>query len=363
MLKALAALATRPVVARREDENEERSEATNIIASSLRSSWVAQRAVIVLVANSLHRQQQFGIIYQKEYINDISPPLNMPYRYEDYSKGRVLISMNTTNDSRNYACEGGDCMALDGEDTEGAEYVGTWVDEGGPNSVYTPTILEPFDELRSDSAWWDNPFNTYLDAKENSDMFFETFHGSKIDTSGTFTWDFEDLVLPYLPFFSNCREFDSHIPFWALMESPMCELPEMDGEPPNDQADYESYLGTERWDLPALPHIDDIVPVGPFDMFQFTPVADYCTLTVYCDYEEKLEQRDTVPRWMEVQSGNSLFDIVRRPISYLEYVWRAKPGEERSDEPFEHPQGPPGTLRTPAGATTWMKYGRLNFGL
>jgi len=263
----------------------------------------------------------FGIVYEKDNINDISPPLNLPPRYEDFSKGRILISMNTTNDSRNYYCDGGDCASIDGIDQEGSEYSGTWMDEGGSDSYYTPTILQDFEDLRSDSGWWDNPFNTYTEAKENTDMFFETFHGSFLD-GDTFTWDFTELVLPYLPFFSNCREFDSYIPFWALLESPKCELPDMDGDSPSEGESYLQYLGESRWNLPALPHVDDIVVVGPFDFFTFTPVADYCTMTVYCDYEEKLEQRDTVPRWMEVQSGNDLFTIIRRPISYFEYVGR-----------------------------------------
>jgi len=182
--------------------------------------------------------------------------------------------------------------------------------------------LENFEDLRSDSGWWDNLFNTVLEAKEYTDMYFETFHGSSLDGE-VFTWDFTELVLPYLPFFSNCREFDSYIPVWALLESPKCELPDPDEVFDEETGStYMDYLGESRFDLPALPHVDDIVVVGPLDFFVFTPVADYCTMTIYCDYEEKLAQRDTVPRWMEVQSGNDLFSIIRRPISYFEYVGR-----------------------------------------
>ena len=73
----------------------------------------------------------FGVQYDKDKINDFSPPLHRPPRYEDFAKGRVLISMNTAADSRNLYCEGGDCASADGIDQEGADYVGDRVDEGG----------------------------------------------------------------------------------------------------------------------------------------------------------------------------------------------------------------------------------------
>lgn len=36
------------------------------------------------------------------------------------------------------------------------------------------------------------------------------------------------MQLPYLPYFSNCRQFDSHIPIYALLEGSECALPEVD---------------------------------------------------------------------------------------------------------------------------------------
>ena len=35
------------------------------------------------------------------------------------------------------------------------------------------------------------------------------------------------MILPYFPYFSNCREFDSYIPIWAITESEMCTLPDV----------------------------------------------------------------------------------------------------------------------------------------
>jgi hypothetical protein len=48
------------------------------------------------------------------------------------------------------------------------------------------------------------------------------------DFTGTYAYDFQNLLLPYLPYFSNCREYDSYIPFYALTESDQCQLPTID---------------------------------------------------------------------------------------------------------------------------------------
>lgn len=43
-----------------------------------------------------------------------------------------------------------------------------------------------------------------------------------------YTFSFDRMQLPYLPYFSHCREFDSHVPLYALFEGEECALPEVD---------------------------------------------------------------------------------------------------------------------------------------
>jgi hypothetical protein len=44
----------------------------------------------------MHSEFIFGIRYTKEMSEGVSPPLNMPPRFEDYSRGKLLVMMNTT---------------------------------------------------------------------------------------------------------------------------------------------------------------------------------------------------------------------------------------------------------------------------
>ena len=229
----------------------------------------------------------FGIRYTAEDSRKISPPLNMPPRWSNYAHGRVLLSMNTTYENP------------------------------------TPTIKEPLSKLRISDDFWVNPFVTPELAKEKTDTFFETFHGVKLQPNGKYGYDLEQLMLPYLPFFSNCREFDSYIPLWGLIESSHCVLP-------INSADF----GPNWWrrDFPPLPHMDDIKAVGPFDFKQFYPVADWCERKVFCDYEEKLDQPDITPRWFEASTGASLFSIIRDPVNYYHYTGRHQTRTGLDDE-------------------------------
>lgn len=55
---------------------------------------------------------------------------------------------------------------------------------------------------------------------------FQVFDEYTVSDDGTPVYAFSQLMLPYLPYFSNCRGFDSHIPVYALLESSQCTLPD-----------------------------------------------------------------------------------------------------------------------------------------
>ncbi|GFH60968.1 hypothetical protein CTEN210_17444 [Chaetoceros tenuissimus] len=208
----------------------------------------------------------------------ISPPMNLPPRWKDFERGRVLVSMNSTVDNP------------------------------------SPSIKDRQASSLESSSFWENPFSNTYEAKEATDAFAETFHGLFVQTSdGSYEYDLQSLLLPYLPFFSNCREFDSYIPLTHAIASDDCQLPGIEKLHPIDW--WRRRYG-------PLPHPDDIKPIGPLDIGQFYPLADWCERKLYCDYEEDLHVQDVTPRWFEAPSGTSLFSIIRDPINYAQYTGR-----------------------------------------
>lgn len=69
-------------------------------------------------------------------------------------------------------------------------------------------------------------------------------------------------VLPYLPFFSACNGFDSHIPISWLLEGAA-----------SDQCTF----------VPP----DQTVPVSDYEAFSFG-TSDSCDISIECAYEEDL---------------------------------------------------------------------------
>ena len=221
----------------------------------------------------------FGIRYDESYSHTTSLPLNLPPRWKNFERGRVLIGMNTTHENTAVTIK----------------------------DVYLDT------EQRRD--FWSNPYQSEVQAKEQTDLYFETFHGLSFDQStGSHEFELNSLILPYLPYFSNCREFDSYIPLWALAESSdECKLPRVSSQYPDTWW---------RRKIQPLPHQDDVEAIGPSDFISFYPVADWCERRLQCSFEESLSSTDVTPRWFEANSGSTLFSVIRDPIDYYQYTGR-----------------------------------------
>ncbi|KAL3798696.1 hypothetical protein HJC23_004447 [Cyclotella cryptica] len=222
----------------------------------------------------------FGIRYDETNFNQVSPPMNLPPRWKNFERGRVLVSMNTTHENS------------------------------------SPTIKDSVEaNTKRSNEFWSNPYPSALIAKEQTDLYFETFHGISRDGSlEGYKYEHDSLILPYLPYFSNCREFDSYIPFWAIVESSsMCKLPGVTVNYPEDWW---------RRKIPPLPHQDDIKAIGPLNFMEFYPIADWCERKLHCHYEENLSAPDVIPRWFEADSGVTLFSVIRDPIDYFDYTGR-----------------------------------------
>jgi hypothetical protein len=223
-------------------------------------------------------QYLFAVAYSRSYADSISYPLNLPPRGSDYKHGRALISYNTSADA-----------------------------------VDVPDILDDFATINIGSKFWDAPASTPTETKEIYDAFFETFHGMT-QSHDVYTEYFTEILVPYMLYFSNCRTFDSYIPFWLLTEGEECALP-------NEES---MGSGWSRYDYPPLPDQDDITVVGPWAFFQ-DPIADWCKRGLTCNYEERLDTLDVVPRWFEAATGDVLFTIIRQPLTYGQFAGRSTP--------------------------------------
>ena len=93
------------------------------------------------------------------------------------------------------------------------------------------------------------------------------------------------VTMPYLPFFSNCKAFDNHIPIFAIFEqNPKCDLVS----------------------------VEDTIYTAPFHFKSF-PIADRCVdIDFECIYDENLDQVTDYPRWFE-QGPDILFYITKDP--------------------------------------------------
>ena len=94
-------------------------------------------------------------------------------------------------------------------------------------------------------------------------------------------------ALPYLPFFSNCRGYDSYINMYvAFQDKSRCTLV--------DTA--------------------DIVAVGNFD-FLSTPNSDSCNIVTDCLFEEDMSEVTSFPRWFDKSADqNTMFYMAQSPF-------------------------------------------------
>ncbi|KAH8094066.1 hypothetical protein JL720_4055 [Aureococcus anophagefferens] len=260
-----------------------------------------------------------GVVYNDNPDKrDAARPLNMPPRYKEYERGRVLVSFNTTYEAK----------------------------------AAVPTVVQNDRDLIVDSTWFD-PFQGDYDmydvcdelagecdppdgypvdtsASAAHDVYFETFFRPEINPDTEDSLDFmqgfiEDkhVLLPYMPYFSNCREWDSYIPFSNLVESDQCALPPDTtrmAETPETKP-----TPTKRYSHPPLPHFDSIQAVKAPDLFvQFdmVPLADWCERTVECTYEERDTDTEDAPLWFNAPDGSTLFYFLKQPVDYLQYLGR-----------------------------------------
>ena len=108
-------------------------------------------------------------------------------------------------------------------------------------------------------------------------------------------WNSHDFfALPYIPFFSNCDGYGSHISWSRLLE--------------------------EHPDCLSVNH-NDVVPINEFSFRNIRMNNDACHgISLHCNYEEEVKEARENIRWYEASSGSTLFYLTRDAVPSSHFV-------------------------------------------
>jgi len=160
----------------------------------------------------------------------------------------------------------------------------SYEDDGFETSFPFYTILANYDDVKSNSLWWE-----FGDANAPDGI--------------------EYLALPYFPFFSNCKGFDRYMSISKLLEAhPDCKL-----------IDYDRTRYVNQY-----PWFGMYVPLGDTCQTDYDDPNDifgnrifwgaYKGVDLKCTYEEDVENAAGNPRWYEMSSG-PIFHLTKEPLS------------------------------------------------
>ena len=133
------------------------------------------------------------------------------------------------------------------------------------------------------------------------------------------TGDNTIIVIPYLPFFSSCRGWDSHLYLFRVLESrtlgtPGYEIGSASGgqgcklKPGKFTEKIDQYFGI----FPIVSPTSEILE-GP------NPPQDYCDWTFQCSYEEQIEKTALPKRWFSQPDGAVLFYLTLEAYNHQEF--------------------------------------------
>eukprot|EP00929_Paragymnodinium_shiwhaense_P093182 TRINITY_DN5330_c0_g2_i1.p1 TRINITY_DN5330_c0_g2~~TRINITY_DN5330_c0_g2_i1.p1 ORF type:complete len:6836 (+),score=1501.21 TRINITY_DN5330_c0_g2_i1:1561-20508(+) len=170
-----------------------------------------------------------------------------------------------------------------------------------------PTVACTAKNCPGDSRWLTidaSNTSTYYNAPQIAKVDGQAYGLYELMTPGSPYWSGADnntVALPWLPFFSNCDGFDSHIHIWDLFESPGrvregCQILERD----------------EIKIVRQLPiDFDTMTP-------SMEPIADMCEINVECRFEEDLDLNAyaSTPWFAIAEEEMTLFYLTQQPIPY-----------------------------------------------
>jgi len=143
---------------------------------------------------------------------------------------------------------------------------------------------------------------------------------SEMQQAGTAFWGssaVETVAMPWLPFFSNCEHFDSHIVIWELMEYPGGATGTEDFATragPNDEC--ERYRPEDVRTVETMGfNFNTLEPA-------FDPIADNCQIVLNCRFEESLREQDISAdaAWWGIEEDVDLFYITQNPVSSEDFL-------------------------------------------
>ena len=214
-------------------------------------------------------------------------PLNLPIRRVDghtntLLENSILIDQPCESillqDQRNAFYRG----ILNNVNMTMAEY-----DDDGRKDDYNKCIPESSSTVTVHSNWWKSA---------------ETAHNN--DEKSEFSF----ISLPYLPFFSSCSNFDSHISLSRLVEEhPDCHL-----VPPNATKSVYQF-GFSKDSNP----VSDTCTYESFDKLGQSTISG---ISLFCQYEEQLAIASDKHRWYEIGPGDTLFHITSDAILTEDFI-------------------------------------------
>ncbi|CAD8119952.1 unnamed protein product [Paramecium sonneborni] len=120
----------------------------------------------------------------------------------------------------------------------------------------------------------------------SSNNFFQQNSYTTYSPQSKYWGDRNQIVIPYLPYFSNCQGFGQYIYLYQLIQHKNCTL--------------YSERETEA--------------INPFK-FSMRPISDECNnLQLYCIMDEKYNINPRLPRWFELNEQETLFYIQADPL-------------------------------------------------
>ncbi|CAD8125159.1 unnamed protein product [Paramecium sonneborni] len=121
----------------------------------------------------------------------------------------------------------------------------------------------------------------------SSNNFFQQNQYTTYSPQSKYWGDRDDIVIPYIPFFSNCQGFGQYIYLYQLIEHANCTL-------------YNE---------------NETEAINPFQ-FSMSPISDECNeLKLYCIMDEKYNINPRLPRWFELNGEETLFYIQADPLN------------------------------------------------
>lgn len=152
----------------------------------------------------------------------------------------------------------------------------------------------------------------------------DPLHDQAIDNSWWEEIDSSFIALPFFPYLSNCREYDSHIPIFKILEvhpSPWCSH-----QSASEVVPIFPYLPWKR-DAPTADECKLL------DTEKETFYDDHCKnqeqcitfnndpgMLLSCQFEENIFTATAIERWYEVAEGTVLYYLTRFPVSHKDFI-------------------------------------------